>query len=413
MKKRLKMKKTKLVIAVAIITAFGFSACSGYSNKAKEVTLKTQEDSLNYTLGALIGRDVKSITAKDTTGNSFKEFMTTLDKTFKAGDKDEVYLQAKQIGENLQAGVKNGLYGDSTLIFDPKVAVKAIESVLKDEKVDITMEQATTIIQNSIAKKGSKRTKEHLDSLNYAFGVANGSQFKMYIPALANDSTGKKVTAFIQGLQKGLSEKPQTEIQKAGTQIGRFLAMEKKNGLMRDSALTLDYALIRQGIVNAIKGEKIGIDMLQANQYLSTTMQKRQEKRLEVKFAKEKEENLKFLEDNKAKKGVVTTQSGLQYKVVKKGRGKLPKATDKVKVHYKGTLIDGTEFDSSYKRKEPAEFYLNQVIKGWTEGLQLMPVGSKYTLYIPYNLGYGIQGTPTIPPFSTLVFEVHLLKIVK
>ncbi|PIF02320.1 MAG: peptidylprolyl isomerase [Paludibacter sp.] len=275
------------------------------------------------------------------------------------------------------------------------------------------MEQATTIIQNSIAKKGSKRTKEHLDSLNYAFGVANGSQFKMYIPALANDSTGKKVTAFIQGLQKGLSEKPQTEIQKAGTQIGRFLAMEKKNGLMRDSALTLDYALIRQGIVNAIKGEKIGIDMLQANQYLSTTMQKRQEKRLEVKFAKEKEENLKFLEDNKAKKGVVTTQSGLQYKVVKKGRGKLPKATDKVKVHYKGTLIDGTEFDSSYKRKEPAEFYLNQVIKGWTEGLQLMPVGSKYTLYIPYNLGYGIQGTPTIPPFSTLVFEVHLLKIVK
>lgn len=119
-----------------------------------------------------------------------------------------------------------------------------------------------------------------------------------------------------------------------------------------------------------------------------------------------------FLKENATKEGVKTLPSGLQYKVVKEGEGKSPKATDTVKVHYRGTLIDGKEFDSSYKRGEPIEFRLNQVIKGWTEGLQQMKEGSKYLLYIPSNLAYGSRGAGAdIGPDETLIFEVELLQV--
>jgi len=120
----------------------------------------------------------------------------------------------------------------------------------------------------------------------------------------------------------------------------------------------------------------------------------------------------KFLADNKSKDGVKTTSSGLQYKVLKDGNGEQPKSTDTVTVNYRGTLIDGTEFDSSYKRGEPATFPVSGVIKGWTEALQLMKVGSKYQLFIPPNLAYGSQSPgAAIPPNSLLIFEVELMKV--
>ena len=138
-----------------------------------------------------------------------------------------------------------------------------------------------------------------------------------------------------------------------------------------------------------------------------------QESMINIKYGPEKAKGEAFLADNAKREGVITTPSGLQYEVIKMGKGKKPVASDKVKVHYHGTLIDGNVFDSSVDRGEPITFALTQVIPGWTEGLQLMPVGSKFKLYIPQNLGYGSQQAGTIPPFSTLIFEVELLGIEK
>lgn len=163
------------------------------------------------------------------------------------------------------------------------------------------------------------------------------------------------------------------------------------------------------GFVQAIKGDSTKMNMEEAREY----MQKYFVEASAKEANKAKEEGEKFLADNKTKSGVITTESGLQYQVITEGTGAKPTAEDHVKVHYTGTLLDGTKFDSSIDRGEPAEFPVSQVIKGWTEGLQLMPVGSKYIFWIPSDLAYGDRGAgQMIKPNSTLKFEVELLEIV-
>ncbi|MCE5224339.1 MAG: FKBP-type peptidyl-prolyl cis-trans isomerase [Porphyromonadaceae bacterium] len=164
------------------------------------------------------------------------------------------------------------------------------------------------------------------------------------------------------------------------------------------------------GFTEALKGQKTSMTPEAAQAFLQTYFMEASAKQA----TKAKEEGDKFLAENKTKEGVITTESGLQYKVITEGKGVKPTATDKVKVHYKGTLLDGKVFDSSIERGEPAEFGVGQVIKGWTEGLLLMPVGSKYTFWVPSELAYGERGAgQDIKPNSVLVFEVELLEIVK
>lgn len=188
-----------------------------------------------------------------------------------------------------------------------------------------------------------------------------------------------------------------------GMDIGNYLKSFDPN---------MDLELFLKGV----KDEMAGKALLTKEQVMEVKMQ--MQKELTEKKKKQAEENLKisekFLEENKTKKGIKTTESGLQYMVITEGTGPKPTATDKVKVHYAGTLIDGKEFDSSYKRNEPVTFPLNGVIKGWTEGLQLMKTGSKYRFFIPPALGYGERGAgDTIPPNSVLIFDVELLSIEK
>ena len=166
------------------------------------------------------------------------------------------------------------------------------------------------------------------------------------------------------------------------------------------------------GFIQAIKGDSAAMKMTPetAQQYLQTYFVEASAK----EAAQTKEAGEKFLAENKTKEGVITTESGLQYKVEKEGTGEKPTAADRVKVHYTGTLLDGTKFDSSLDRGEPAEFGVSQVIRGWTEGLQIMPAGSKYIFWIPSDLAYGERGAgQDIKPNSVLKFEVELLEVIK
>ena len=180
---------------------------------------------------------------------------------------------------------------------------------------------------------------------------------------------------------------------------------------MTDS-IDIDPVILAKGMLDAKSGKNT-LEEEGAQTYVMTYMQKRQADQMKKMYGKNVDEGEKFLAENKKRDGVQETASGLQYEVITMGTGQKPAPEEMVKVHYAGTLLDGTTFDSSVDRGEPVEFGVNQVIQGWQEGLQLMPVGSKFKFYIPYELAYGENGTGPIPPYSTLVFEVELLDIVK
>ena len=192
-----------------------------------------------------------------------------------------------------------------------------------------------------------------------------------------------------------------------GLGIGRQLSQMGAADLNID-----DFA---QAVKDMIDGKEPQVATAEAQQIVEDFFRKQEEKqRAEAaeKYKGAKSEGEKFLSENAKQEGVVTLPSGLQYQVLKEGNGKSPKATDKVVCHYEGMLIDGTMFDSSVQRGEPATFPLNGVIAGWTEGLQLMKEGAKYRFFIPYQLGYGERGAgASIPPFATLVFDVELIEV--
>lgn len=190
--------------------------------------------------------------------------------------------------------------------------------------------------------------------------------------------------------------------------ISYAIGLSMGQNLMGSGVTSLEYADLAAGIKDVLEKNQPQISYQEAQHVLGKFFSE-----LEQKIAGEaKAAGEAFLAENAKREGVKVTESGLQYEVLEATIGQKPKATDKVRVHYEGTLIDGTVFDSSYKRGESITFGLNQVIKGWTEGLQLMSIGSKYKLYLPYQLAYGERGAgANIPPYAALIFTVELLGI--
>ena len=193
-----------------------------------------------------------------------------------------------------------------------------------------------------------------------------------------------------------------TDVQKASYAIGQQIG-----GQFKAQDIEVDVGVLTTSIQEAMKGQKSRLSEADSRAALEK-LQESVKKKMTEKATQNKEKGKKFLEENKKKQGVVTTKTGLQYEVVKEGKGQSPKDDSKVKVNYAGTLLDGTEFDSSYARNEPAEFQVNQVIPGWTEALKLMKVGSVYNLTIPSELAYGESHPGKIPPNSVLKFKSFL-----
>lgn len=296
-------------------------------------------------------------------------------------------------------------------------------------KIDLTTDTAPAIEIKTDAQK-----------MGYSVGIDNaqnlGNQFKgmtLNMKALAlgfsdelngrprrlpDPVIGENVTA----MRKHIMDKAplQVDADKAGYSVGidhaNNLREQYKDG-------TIDYAALGQGLSDEVHGrpKKITAEEIEASikslrskmidQMMKEGMAEKASK--SPAAIKNLEEGRKFLEENAKKPGVKTTASGLQYTVLQEGTGEQPSATDRVTVHYQGTLISGKVFDSSYSRKEPLTFALNEVIPGWTEGLQLMKVGAKYKLFIPSDLAYGPAGPSGIGPNSTLIFDVELLKVEK
>lgn len=258
------------------------------------------------------------------------------------------------------------------------------------------------------------RLRSSLDSASYAAAVIIAKEFKEYDVLSQLNVEEKYLDDFIEGIEEACSGKDdkRKEAHNAGVQIGTQLESIIKNTnkdvFGEDSTKSISRDHYLAAFIQSVRGKELKIAENDAQQIVDE-FKKRQKA---AQSTDEIQEGENFLRENAQKPGVKTTASGLQYKVITQGTGLKPGATDRVKVHYEGRLLDGTVFDSSYTRGEPAVFGLNQVIAGWTEGLQLMPVGSTYELYIPYNLAYGDRSAgDKIAPYSTLIFKVELLGI--
>ncbi len=268
------------------------------------------------------------------------------------------------------------------------------------------------------AQSPKANLKTDIDSLSYAIGMARTEGLDQYLAQQGIDST--QMSEFLKGFNEGATKIDQKDVAyMTGLQVGQMVSKQWVEGFNQqifggDSTQTISRENLLAGFVAGVVGKGGAMDMAKAQEFMRTQMDAIKEKATAEKYADNKAAGEKFLAENKTKEGVVTTPSGLQYKIITEGKGTIPADSSKVKVNYKGTLIDGTEFDSSYKHNEPATFRANQVIKGWTEALTMMPVGSKWELYIPYDLAYGSRETGgQIKPFSTLIFEVELLSIEK
>jgi FKBP-type peptidyl-prolyl cis-trans isomerase FklB len=399
----------------------------GNSYDAKQVVMVDMQDSINYALGLVNGAQIKMMyLANDSSEEAVNEFIAALERGYN-GTVEEL-SEAARVGKSIGSSIKQseaiGLAGNDVWTLNEKLFFQGLVNGMHGDtmvmKVDFARDFFQTAYQASSAdtvkagkpikakcmkKVATVSLKDKMDSLNYAFGLLNGNELLMYV--LSSDTIGTAGQELIKYINVGLKEDMHNpQMVSMGEQIGKNIKDQEAVGLIGEESLITKFDLILQGFVNGMKDFTEQMTSEEANMYITNALN-------HIKYGDTKAIGEKFLEENKLKEGIIVTESGLQYEVLKMGKGKKPAATDKVKVHYHGTLIDGKVFDSSVERGEPIVFGLNQVIKGWTEGVQLMPLGSKFRFYIPQELGYGAQAAGDIPPYSTLIFEVELIDIIK
>lgn len=245
------------------------------------------------------------------------------------------------------------------------------------------------------------------DSISYAVAVGNGIQINEQY--LDGDSTGENLDAFMKGLEEAFNSKDSTiKYYMMGLNIGANI----NEALKADSGQMFNPEVFKTALYAAIQKKEVSMTQEQADSVCQILMPRQQEKAMDKKYGVYKKQQEAFLRQNAKRQGVTTTASGLQYEVIKESKGRKATGNEIAVVNYKGQLTDGTVFDSSEAHGDkPVEFPIQNVIKGWSEALQLMPIGSKWKLYIPSELAYGAREMGNIKPFSTLIFEVELVDL--
>lgn len=421
------MKKNFFLIALACIA--GFIVSCGTSAPKANLNGATKADSLAYAIGVAQTQGLKDylVARMDMDTLYMGEFVNGLLESVDADAKKNAYYSGTQIGQQVVnqiiPGVTSQVFGNNEAgqlnvkNFTDGFLAGVTEKGLLMEPAK-AHETAMGLMENIQHNNDSTADlSAQIDTFSYAMGVANTQGLKDFIVYRMGVDT-LYMADFVKGLKKGLAAGNDAKkgAYFTGIQIGQQVAGQIIPGISREvygESGEINKNNFLAGFVAGVTGKNLLMDPIVAGKVAMTLMEELKNERFEQEFGANKAAGVAYLDSIAKIEGVVKTESGLCYKVITEGKGAVPSKTDRVKVHYRGTLIDGTEFDSSYKRNQPATFGVTQVIAGWTEALTLMPVGSKWMLYIPQELAYGNRNTGSIEPFSTLVFEVELLDIEK
>lgn len=421
------MKKSIFSVAMALAAGFLVS-CSTTAPKA-DLNGANKVDSLSYAIGVSQTMGLKDYLAgrmgMDTT--NMAQFVNGLLEGTSTDDKQAAYYAGTQIGQQVAnqmlPGIASEIFNGGEGKLNEKNFTEGFIAGVTEKglKMEPAKAQETAMTLMRSIKENSDSTADltaQIDTFSYAMGVAQTMGLKDYAMYRLGVDTAYYATEFVKGVKEGIKvgDDAKQGAFFTGIQIGQQVAQQIIPGITRDvlgANGELNKEFFMAGFVAGVTGKGLLMHPMEAQETTMRLMEELKNERYEEEFGANKAQGEAFLDSIAKTEGVMKTESGLCYKVITEGKGAVPASTDKVKVHYRGTLIDGTEFDSSYSRNEPTEFGVNQVISGWTEALTMMPVGSKWEIYIPQNLAYGSRDLGQIKPFSTLIFEVELLEIVK